>query len=213
MRGDTHLRHHGQWRTCVKAACNAAALVASPQSKMKTSRFRHDPEMTPPERKVGCKNLHKTDQVQLGGCEWAPRLTLADVTVARICTKLTNVSKLFRILAKYLRNLREIRENLCGFHSDQPRQSTRASNPEARLKYLKYPSSRPTPLHLTSHFQTLLQRPHAQVNMQRASTQADVNADLSTPPPAVLPKQEATDAGDPRLDARDARCKCGGPPT
>ncbi len=52
----------------------------------------------------------------------------------------------------------------------------------------------------------LLQTPH--VNMQR--TQADVNAGLLTPPPAVLPKQEATDAGDPRLDATDG---CGGPPT
>ena len=124
MRGDTHLRHHGQWRTCVKAACNAAALVASPQSKMKTSRFRHDPEMTPPQRKVGCKNLHKTDQVQLGGREWAPRLTLADVTVARICTKLTKVQ-------------------LCGCEwctKTDPPAPLCASNPEARLKYLKYPS-------------------------------------------------------------------------
>ena len=123
MCDDTHLRHHGQWRTCVKAACNAAALVASPQSQMKTSPFRQKPEMTPPRRKVGCKNLHKTDQVQLGGREWAPRLTLADVTVARICTKLTKVQ-------------------LCGCEwcpkTDPP--APCASNPEARLKYLKYPS-------------------------------------------------------------------------
>ena len=73
MRGDTHLRHHGQWRTCVKAACNAAALVASPQSQMKTSPFRQKPEMTPPRRKVGCKNSHKTDEVQPGGREWCTK--------------------------------------------------------------------------------------------------------------------------------------------
>jgi hypothetical protein len=125
---------------CLRLCVAAVALVALATIGRKTSLSGLCRFYVSVKRKVGCKNLHKTDQVQLGGCEWAPRLTLADVTVARICTKLTNVSKLFRILAKYLRNLREIRENLCGFHSDQPRQSTRASNPEARLKYLKYPS-------------------------------------------------------------------------
>ena len=74
-------------------------------------------------RKVCCKNSHKLTRCNSVDVTGAPKLTLADVTVARTCTMPEKVQ-------------------LCGREwcpkTDPP--APCASNPEARLKYLKYPS-------------------------------------------------------------------------
>ena len=70
IRDDTHLRHHGQWRPCLKAACiTPAASAALATTQRKTSspavlRFK-----VRLQRKVCCKNLHKLSVRQLGCCK------------------------------------------------------------------------------------------------------------------------------------------------
>jgi len=64
------LRHHGQWRACLKAACKQRPYQPPRHYLKEDSRFRLEPEINVSRRKLGCKNSYKTDEVQLGGREW-----------------------------------------------------------------------------------------------------------------------------------------------
>ena len=115
MQGDAHLRHHGQWRTIYGRVYTAAALAALATNQMEDEASGSS---------VLLKLAPKKSPSVLG------EMYVLKKRLVNPGVKCRLLSESFKNLSEYFKYSRTSEDDpgLC------------ASNPEARSKYLKYPS-------------------------------------------------------------------------